>query len=259
MKRIGEQRKTIGGELLLVPTPIGNLSDISTRAIEALKSADVIACEDTRTSGRLLSHFEIDRPKIAYHEFNERAQSGRLIDRMAQGETIAVISDAGTPGIADPAYRIVRDAIDAGVRVTAIPGPCAAIVALTASGLPTDRFFFEGFLPHKSGARQRRFEAVKHLAHTLVFYESPHRIQKSVKQALEVLGDRSACIARELTKLHEEYIRGTLSEIIASISNRTLKGEIVLLIAGNKDAAGTETDENELQEDSGVETESDER
>lgn len=239
-----------GGSLTLVPTPIGNLGDMSGRAIEALQNADLIACEDTRTSGRLLAHFGITTQKVSYHEFNERQQAARLTERILAGEHIAIISDAGSPGIADPAYRLVHLACEAGVTITPIPGPCAAIAALTASGLPTDRFFFEGFLPHKGGARRRRYEAVGHFPHTLIFYESPHRIGKSLQDALNVLGDRPACLARELTKLHEEFLRGKLSELLTIVSARTMKGEMVLVIGGNQtDKSDVEAVEEEDDND----------
>jgi 16S rRNA (cytidine1402-2'-O)-methyltransferase len=221
------------GRLYLVPTPIGNLGDITRRALEVLSEVDVVACEDTRTSGRLLKHFQIKKRLISYHEFNEQARAGRIVDAIAAGESVAVVTDAGSPGISDPAYRVVRAAIDAGIEINALPGPTAIIPALTASGLPTDRFFYEGFLPVKDGARRRRLEAVGAFEHTLVFYESPHRIHKTVAAMVDVLGDRQACLAREISKKFEEYIRGSLQEIQNQISGRTVKGELVIVIAGS--------------------------
>lgn len=218
------------GILYLVPTPLGNLSDMSPRALETLGKVELIACEDTRTSGRLLQHFGIEKRLVAYHEFNERAQSSRLLTHLNRGESIAVITDAGSPGIADPAYRIVKEALDNSVEVVALPGPCAIIPALTASGLPTDRFFFEGFLPPKQTARRKRLEKLKDFEHSLVFYESPHRLAETLEDALFVFGDRQACVAREISKLHEEYVRGSLSHIIQTIS--APRGEIVLVVAG---------------------------
>ncbi len=223
----------MAGRLYLVPTPIGNLDDITNRARTILETVDVIACEDTRHSGRLLTQLGISKPLIAYHEFNERDRATALTERIAEGQSIAVITDAGSPGISDPAYRIVRAAIDAGLEIVPLPGPCAIIPALTASGLPTDRFFFEGFLSHKSAARQRRLQELAMLPHTLVFYESPHRIVKTLNDALTVLGDRQACVAREITKLHEEFARGPLSDLTEAFGRRAkTRGEIVLVIAG---------------------------
>ena len=221
------------GRLYLVPTPIGNLGDITRRALEVLSEVDLVACEDTRTSGRLLKHFEIKKKLISYHEFNEQARAGRIVDVIASGESVAVVTDAGSPGISDPAYRVVRAAIDAGIEISALPGPTAIIPALTASGLPTDRFFYEGFLPVKDGVRRRRLEAVRVFEHTLVFYESPHRIHKTVPAMIDVLGDRQACLAREISKKFEEYIRGSLKEIQNQISGRTVKGELVIVVAGS--------------------------
>ncbi len=220
------------GMLFLVPTPIGNLEDISQRALRVLREADVVACEDTRHSGRLLQQFEIDKRLVSYHDFNEQKRSGQLMDELLAGRTVAVITDAGSPGISDPAYRVVRAAIDNGIEVVALPGPTSVIPALTASGLPTDRFFFEGFLPHKSGARRTRLGQLLDFEHTLVFFESPFRIEKSLRDVLEVLGDRRACVAREISKLHEEYLRGTVTEILKQIGGRKVKGEIVIVVAG---------------------------
>lgn len=220
------------GTLYLVPTPIGNLDDITQRALRVLSDVDLVACEDTRHSGQLLKQFAIAKPLVSYHEFNERARSGRLVEELAAGKSVAVITDAGTPGISDPAYRIVRAAIEAGIPIVPLPGPSALLPALTASGLPTDRFFFEGFLPVKSGARRNRLVSLAEFPHTLVFYESPHRIGKCLADMADVLGGRNACLAREISKKFEEFLRGTLPELAALTAERPLKGEIVLVVAG---------------------------
>lgn len=220
------------GKIYLVATPIGNLGDISQRALETLNSVDLIACEDTRHSGSFLKKFDISKKLISYHEFNESARAESLLDYLQSGKNIAVITDAGTPGISDPAYRIVRVAVENDIEIIPIPGPTAIIPALTASGLPTDRFFFEGFLSNKSASRRNRLEKIKELEHTLVFYESPHRVEKCLVDMLEILGDRDACLAREITKKFEQFIRGTVSEIINQIKNKNIKGEIVLVVAG---------------------------
>ncbi|MBD3403224.1 16S rRNA (cytidine(1402)-2'-O)-methyltransferase [candidate division GN15 bacterium] len=221
------------GKLYLVPTPIGNLEDITQRALRILDEVDIVACEDTRTTGQLLYHFGLRKKLISYHEYNERSQAGRLAEDLASGKSIAVVTDAGTPGISDPAYRVVRAALDAGIDIVALPGPSALLPALTASGLPTDRFFFEGFLSPKSAARKRRLEELADFPHTLVFYESPHRLEKSLDNMREVLGDRPACVAREISKKFEEFVRGKLSAVIAAFAGRSVKGEIVVVVAGN--------------------------
>jgi 16S rRNA (cytidine1402-2'-O)-methyltransferase len=233
------------GRLYLVPTPIGNLSDMTVRAREVLASADIVACEDTRVSGRLMQHLDLKKKLVSYHDFNERSRSAQLIERIQAGETVAVISDAGSPGISDPAYRVVRAAIEAGLEIVPLPGPNALIPALTVSGLPTDRFYFEGFLSHKSGPRRRRLEAVRTYPHTLIFYESPFRIHKTLEAVLEILGDRPACLSREISKMFEEHVRGTVSEILNRIKGRTVKGEIVLCIAGYGEAVESDTSESE--------------
>jgi len=220
------------GVLYLVPTPVGNLKDITPRALEILRQSAVIACEDTRVSGRLLAHFDIKKKLISYHDFNEQQRVPQLLEIINDGGDIAVITDAGSPGLSDPAYRIIRAAIDNDIVVSALPGANALIPALTGSGLPPDRFFFEGFLPNKSAARRKRLEQLKDLPHTLVFYESPHRIEKTVIETFDILGDRRACIAREISKVYEEFIRGNLSEIKQTLAGRKLKGEIVLMVEG---------------------------
>jgi len=232
MRNVNKNILPDAGTLYLVPTPIGNLGDITARALEILQAAELIACEDTRLSGRLLAHFGLKSKLISYHDFNEEQRLPKLLAVLESGGHIAVITDAGAPGISDPAYRIVRAAIDHGITVSPLPGANALIPALTGSGLPLDRFFFEGFPPQKSGSRKNRLTRLVDFEHTLIFYESPHRIEKTVRDCLEVFGDRQACIAREISKIHEEFIRGTLSEILDTTRQRKLKGEIVLMIAG---------------------------
>jgi 16S rRNA (cytidine1402-2'-O)-methyltransferase len=218
--------------LFLVPTPIGNLKDITLRAIETLKSADVILAEDTRTSGMLLKHLEISRPLQSYHIFNEHKAVEKLVERMKRGEVFALVSDAGTPAISDPGFLLVREVLAAGLEVQCLPGPTAFVPALVNSGLPNDRFIFEGFLPHKKG-RKTRIDSLLEESRTMIFYESPHRLMKTLEQFAEAFGpERQACVSRELTKLHEENVRGSLSELIDYYTHNTLKGEIVLILAG---------------------------
>lgn len=218
--------------LYLIPTPIGNLRDITLRAIDVLKSVDVILAEDTRTTGRLLKHLEIQRPLQSYHIFNEHKTVEKLIERMERGEVMAMCSDAGTPAISDPGFLLVRAARDAGLEVNCLPGPTAFVPALVNSGLPNDRFTFEGFLPHKKG-RKTRIESLMEEERTMIFYESPHRLMKSLVQFSEAFGpERMACVSRELTKIYEENVRGTLSELIAYYEENTIKGEIVIVVQG---------------------------
>jgi len=224
------------GKLYLVPTPIGNMGDITRRALETLKEVDLVACEDTRHSGILLKQLGLKKRLISYHDFNEANRAEQILRKIRQGLSIAVITDAGSPGISDPAYRIVQAAIANNIDIIPLPGATAIIPALTASGLPTDRFFFEGFLPHKSTARRKRLEKLKELEHTLVFFESPHRIQKSLSDMLEILGNRKACLAREISKRYEQFLRGRTSDILNTISEKPIKGEIVLVIAGKEKA-----------------------
>jgi len=218
------------GTLYLVATPIGNLADISERALQTLKTVDLIACEDTRHSGKLLSHYGIKKKLVSYHEHNERERAEEFAALLEQGKSIAVISDAGTPAICDPALIIVRKAREIGARVVAIPGAVAFVNALIVSGLPTDSVFFGGFLPSKKNERRKRLEEVKAMRATLVFYETPHRIAKSLIDCLEVLGNRNAAVVREITKLHEETVLGSLEELSEKFSENTVKGEIVLVI-----------------------------
>ncbi|AXE20946.1 16S rRNA (cytidine(1402)-2'-O)-methyltransferase [Runella rosea] len=219
-------------KLYLVPTPIGNLEDITLRAINMLKSVDVILAEDTRTSGHLLKHLGISKPLQSYHIHNEHQTVQRIIQRILKGETMALISDAGTPAVSDPGFLLVRECLKNGIDIECLPGPTAFVPALVNSGLPTDRFTFEGFLPHKKG-RQTRLTELKEEERTMIFYESPHRLLKSLQQFVEYFGaDRQASVSRELTKLYEETIRGTLTEIIAYFAEKTIKGEIVIVVAG---------------------------
>jgi 16S rRNA (cytidine1402-2'-O)-methyltransferase len=218
--------------LYLVPTPIGNLADMTHRAVDVLKEANVILAEDTRNSGKLLKHYSIETPMQSFHAHNEHIVLEKMMDRLTTGETIALITDAGTPGISDPGFLLVRSCVAEGVEVNCLPGAAAFVPALVGSGLPCDRFVFDGFLPHKKG-RTKRLEQLKEESRTIVLYESPHRISRTIFQLSEALGDRrEACIARELTKLHEEYIRGSLGELKEITASRELKGEIVIIVAG---------------------------
>lgn len=221
----------MAGTLYLVATPIGNLEDITHRALRVLGEVDLIACEDTRHTRVLLNHYGIQTKMLSYHEHNERDRAFELGQLLENGTNIAVVSDAGTPGINDPGFRLVNEAIKRGLRVVPVPGAVALIAALVASGLPTDQFFFGGFLPARSTQRRARLMEVRTLSSTLIFYEAPHRLAQSLADAREILGEREAVIARELTKLHEEIVRGRLSELARRFaSETTARGEIVLLI-----------------------------
>ena len=218
------------GTLYLVATPIGNLADITYRALQILRDVSLIACEDTRHTRKLLQHYGIDAKTVSYHEHNEQQRARELIALLREGSDIAVVSDAGTPAISDPGFRLVRAAIDNGISVVPVPGPSAMIAALVASGLPTDEFFFGGFLPARASARRVRLSELRAVPGTLIFYEAPHRLAASVQDAYEVLGEREAVVARELTKLHEEIRRGRLSELARHYANVEPRGEIVLLV-----------------------------
>ncbi len=222
--------QTMPGTLYVVATPIGNLSDITHRAIQVLQDADLIACEDTRHTRKLLHHYGITTKTISYHEHNEQARTAALIAQLQEGKTIALVSDAGTPAISDPGFRLVHEAAEQGVMVVALPGPSALVTALVGSGLPTDEFFFAGFLPARSMARQQRLSELRSLPATLIFYEAPHRLSAALVDAHKILGERRAVVARELTKLHEEFKRGLLSELVSYYSAEEPRGEIVLLI-----------------------------
>jgi 16S rRNA (cytidine1402-2'-O)-methyltransferase len=231
------------GCLYLVATPIGNLEDITLRALRILKEVDQIACEDTRHSLKLLNHFGIQKPLISYHEHNEITRAAELVHAMEQGSAIALISDAGMPLVSDPGHRLVTLAIRHHIPVVPIPGAAALLAALPASGLPSEEFLFLGFLPARSGERRRALEHLRIEDRTLVFYEAPHRIAETVADAREILGDRPACLARELTKLHEEFRRGRLSELEAGLADRPAKGEITVIIgAPERGADGAQTD-----------------
>ncbi|WP_298775556.1 16S rRNA (cytidine(1402)-2'-O)-methyltransferase [uncultured Shewanella sp.] len=233
---------TLPVALYIVPTPIGNLEDISSRAITVLKQVSLIACEDTRHSGKLLSHFSIETRKIALHDHNERDRAQGIIQKLANGESVALISDAGTPLISDPGYHLVSQVREAGFNVSPLPGPCAAITALSASGLPSDRFSFEGFLPSKEKGRVDKLTALKEDPRTLIFYESPHRIIHSLTSIASVLGeDRQVVMAREVTKVFETFLSGTAAEVLAQVEEdaNQQKGEIVLMCHGFRSAAIT--------------------
>jgi len=221
----------MAGTLYLIATPIGNLEDITQRAVRLLGEVDLIACEDTRHTKKLLNHYGINTKTVSYHEHNERERALELIERLKSGADVAVVSDAGTPGISDPGFRLARIAIDNDVHVVPVPGASALISALVASGLPTDEFFFGGFLSARSGARRTRLAELRLLPATLIFYEGPHRIAATLKDAKEILGERQAVVARELTKMHEEIARGSLSELAVRFSSaENARGEMVLII-----------------------------
>lgn len=237
----------MAAELFIVSTPIGNLSDMTYRAVEVLKSAGVIACEDTRHSRKLLDHFGISKPLVSLHEHNEAARTEELIARLTGGESVAVISDAGTPLVSDPGFRLVRAAVEGGIRVTPVPGASAVMAALAGSGMATDEFHFAGFLPRKEGERRRRLEELSSTRATLALYEAPHRILFVLKEIAEVMGDPEVCVARELTKLHEEFLRGRASEVEADLRRRgEVKGEFTVLVAPRQEAAEELTVEEEV-------------
>ncbi len=222
------------GTLYLVATPIGNLADISKRALETLAKVDLVACEDTRHTGKLLSRFNIKKKLVSYHEHNETVRAEEFGEILKQGKSIAVVSDAGTPAICNPAFKIVRKAHEIGATVTAIPGAVAFVNALIVSGLPTDSIFFGGFLPSKKNDRRKRLQEIKQIPATLVFYETPHRLAKSLIDCLEILGNRNAAVIREITKLHEEIVLGNLAELAEKFSQAEVKGEIVLVVDRNE-------------------------
>ena len=223
----------MAGTLYIVSTPIGNLEDITHRALRILREVNMVACEDTRHTRKLLNHFAIDAATISYHEHNERERADELCAMLATGKNIALVSDAGTPIISDPGFRVVNLAIEKGFAVVPIPGATAFVAALSASGLPSDQFFFAGFLPARRSARRTKLEAWRSIDTTLIFYEAPHRIAATLRDAAEILGHRQAVVARELTKLHEQFARGRLDELAEGFSDgNQARGEIVLLIAG---------------------------
>lgn len=229
-------------KLFIVPTPIGNLEDITLRAINVLKTVDVVLAEDTRTSGNLLKHLGISKPLQSYHIHNEHQTVTRVIERILKGETMALVSDAGTPAVSDPGFLLVRECIKYGIAIECLPGATAFVPALVNSGLPSDRFTFEGFLPHKKG-RQTRLQNLVNEERTMIFYESPHRLLKSLTQFAEYFGsDRQVSVSRELTKIFEENIRGTVTEVLAYFSAKTIKGEIVIIVGGKN--SGTKANDD---------------
>jgi 16S rRNA (cytidine1402-2'-O)-methyltransferase len=227
----------VPGTLFVVATPIGNLEDLTLRALRVLREVDWVACEDTRRTGALLRAHGVSTPMTSYFEHNERWKGGRILDILRSGRSVALVSDAGTPGVSDPGFRLVRDARAQGLPVVPVPGPSAAIAALSVSGLPTDRFLFVGFLPARKGARRRALEELVGCRSTLIFYESPLRVEDSLLDMASVLGDREAFLCREATKMYEEYVRGRLRELSSRLGARgTVKGEIVLVVAGAPEA-----------------------
>ena len=220
------------GILYIVPTPVGNMEDMTFRAVRLLKEVDLVLAEDTRTSGILLKHYEIKNALMSHHKFNEHGTSAGIVNRLLVGENVALISDAGTPGISDPGFFLVREAVRAGVEVQCLPGATAFVPALVSSGLPCDRFAFEGFLPQKKG-RQTKLQSLKDEERTMIFYESPFRLVKTLQQFAEVYGgDRQVSVCREISKVHEESVRGSLNEVIAHFKEKEPKGEIVIVLAG---------------------------
>ncbi len=245
--------------LYLVATPIGNLGDISLRALETLRAADIIASEDTRKTGLLLAHFDIKKPLMSFHEHNEPRAGERILGLLAEGKTVALVSDAGTPGISDPGFTLVRRAIEQGLPFTMIPGPAALVMALVLSGLPTHSFTFRGFAPRKPGVRRRFLAVDSDSPHTLIFYESPYRLQAFLAAALEVYGDRRAAIANDLTKLFESVQRGSLSELASGLGEGKLRGEYVVVIAGADERADRRSRAEDDSDDSNDESAEDER
>jgi 16S rRNA (cytidine1402-2'-O)-methyltransferase len=245
-KPAGAANSGAGGCLYLVGTPIGNLEDITLRALRTLKEVDQIACEDTRHTQKLLNHYDIHKPLVSYHEHNELTRAPELVVALEQGAKIALVSDAGTPLVSDPGHRLVTLCVRHNIPVVPIPGPSALLASLSASGLANEEFLFVGFLPARSGERRRALERLRIEDRTIILYEAPHRVAESVADAREVLGNRNACIAREVTKLHEEFRRGKLSELAASLAERPARGEITLLI-GPEAPADARTQANSTQ------------
>ena len=230
--------------LYIVPTPVGNLEDMTLRAIRILKEADLILAEDTRTSGLLLKHFQIQNHLMSHHKYNEHGTSASIVERLKAGQNVALISDAGTPGISDPGFFLVREAVAAGIEVQTLPGATACIPAIVSSGLPCDRFCFEGFLAQKKG-RQTQLAALKEETRTMIFYESPYRLVKTLQQFAEVFGaDRQASVCREISKIHEESVRGTLEELVAHFTTKAPKGEIVIVVSGRKEEKKSKKEKN---------------
>lgn len=246
----GPYNGRVPGTLYVVATPIGNLADISPRALQTLREAAWIACEDTRQTRKLLEHYAIAARTVSYHEHNEAERSEELLARLEAGESVALVSDAGTPLISDPGYRLVKKAAGRGIPVVPIPGPAAVIAALCASGLATDRFYFGGFLPRKSGERRRLLEQLRGLDATLVFYEAPHRLKETLRDVEAALGPRPVVVAREVTKVHEEFLRGTPGQILAELDSRgEVRGEVTLLIGRAEAAEPAEASGEQLREE----------
>jgi len=251
------KNETSSGILYVVSTPIGNLEDITLRALRVLKEVDLVAAEDTRRTRQLLTHYGIQKPLISYHEHNQRMREDRLLEKLREGKNVALVTDAGTPGISDPGEPLIRRAIREKIPLIPVPGPAAAMAALSISGLPTDRFLFYGFLPAKSSARKKVLEGLRKRPETLVFYESPRRLPALLKEALEILGDRQVAVAREITKIFEETLRGTLAEVLEKIGKEEVKGEITVVLAGNTEREAVDSPAirealRECLEDSGV-------
>ena len=237
--------KLVMSKLYLVPTPIGNLEDITLRAIRVLKEVDLVLAEDTRTSGNLLRHLDISKPMTAFHIRNEHQVVERIADRIEAGETMALVTDAGTPAISDPGFLLVRECVKRNIEVECLPGPTAFVPALVNSGLPAEKFIFEGFLPHKKG-RQTKLQAVSDYPYTTILYESPFRLLKTLQQLAEVCGgERQVSVSRELTKIHEENVRGSLADVIAYFSKKEIKGEIVIVLAGRDGVHTVSTEDDE--------------
>jgi len=238
----------IAGTLYIVSTPIGNLEDITLRALNILRDVQIIAAEDTRHTQKLLQHYHISTAQTSYHDHNKEEKAEILISRLREGRDIALVSDAGTPGISDPGYYLINRAIEEGIRVMPVPGPSASIAALSVSGLPTDAFVFEGFLPSKKTARQKKLRELSGERRTLILFEAPHRLASTLKDIAEVLGDRKIVLTRELTKMFEEVIRGRVSEVIAEIEGRRLKGEMTLLLEGAQEEEAAAGEVRDLHE-----------
>jgi len=237
----------MAGVLYIVATPIGNLEDITLRALRVLKEVDLIAAEDTRHTRHLLDHYGIKTALASYHEHNERAKAQNLVERLLRGDSIALVSDAGTPAISDPGYRLVVAALLAGIQVTPIPGAAALAAVISASGLPSDRFVFEGFLPAKQQEKNKKLQKLQSEVRTLIFYEAPHRLKESLQDLLQVFGDREIVVAREVTKMHEEFLRGTISAVSEQIANREVKGEITIVVQGAPSVAAVSNEEIEAE------------
>jgi 16S rRNA (cytidine1402-2'-O)-methyltransferase len=230
------------GIIYIVATPIGNLEDITLRALRVLKEVAVVAAEDTRHTQILLSHYDIHTPLTSYHEHNEKTKSQELVTRLARGQNVALVSDAGTPAISDPGFRLVVRAIRAGVRIIPVPGASALTAVLSASGLPTDRFVFEGFLPARKTQRRERLQTLRDETRTLIFFEAPHRLKDTLGDIRELLGNREAVLAREVSKIHEEFLRGPVSELVRALGSDAIRGEVTLIISGSSGLPGVSED-----------------